>query len=64
MTVTRDSYGFYDDDILVVYEEKTKILEDDIVTIYGQAGGNYTYETVLGANKEVPIVYAKYYKIK
>ena len=64
MAVTKDRYGFYDDDILVIYEEKTKILEDDIVTIYGQAGGNYTYTTVLGANKEVPVVYAKYYKIK
>lgn len=64
MAVTRGRYGIYDDDILVIYDEKTKILKDDIVTIYGQSAGNYTYETVLGANKEVPLIYAKYYSIK
>ncbi len=35
------------------------ILEKDIVTIYGQSVGDYTYTTVLGDSETVPAISAK-----
>ena len=39
----------------IVYDGKgqKKILEDDQITIFGEYLCNYSYTTVLGANKEV-----------
>ena len=57
----------YDDTILVSYEAQkgdSRILEDDIVTMYGYLGGMYTYETVMGSSLTVPLFYAKYISIE
>lgn len=53
----------YDDTVYVTYTLKSgedRILEDDILMIYGTFEGLVTYETVLGAKVTVPYVEAAY----
>ena len=62
VNVTPVSYG-YKDTILVLYTAKSgdqRILEDDVVTLYGTMAGMYTYETVMGAELTVPLMSAQY----
>lgn len=63
--VTEGSYGIWDDAMMVYFENQSggRILEDDIVTFYGESTGIYTYESVLGAEISVPSVYAKYLSV-
>lgn len=37
-----------------------KVVEDDTITVYGKIVGDFQYETVLGANKTIPEINAKY----
>lgn len=63
VNVTKDEYGYWDDTVLVDYtykKEGTKILEDDIITMYGQSEGTESYESVLGATITIPYVTAEY----
>lgn len=55
----------WDDDILVTFYQKRKmnILEDDILTVYGDFEDIHTYETVLGASRSIPKVNAKYIEL-
>ena len=59
---------YYEDTILVYYEYssdyESKILEDDIVKIYGKSGGSYTYESVMGGAITVPMINAMYIDIQ
>ena len=67
LNVTRDEYGFYDDTIYCDYtysSGESKILEDDIITIYGTCKGSTSYTSVLGANITLPKVDVKYVTIK
>lgn len=57
---------YYTDTIYVVYypeEGEDKILEDDIITIWGTAKGDYTYTSTFGASVTLPIVFAEYISI-
>lgn len=58
---------YYEDTILVTYKysssAESRILEDDIITIYGQSMGTYTYESIVGASVTVPAVNALYIDI-
>lgn len=58
---------YYEDTILVAYEysssAESRILEDDIITIYGQSIGTYTYESVFGSSITVPAIVAEYIDI-
>ncbi len=66
VSITKTDWG-YDDPILVLYTSKqgeSRILEDDIVDMYGTLEGTYTYETVMGANVTVPLFYASYIEIR
>lgn len=63
ISITKGSYGIWTDTILVKYkpaDSGTRLLEDDIVVVYGQSTGLYTYTTVLGASQTVPSIDAKY----
>lgn len=54
---------YYTDTIYVSYIPKAdedKILEDDIITIYGTAQGDYSYTSTMGASITLPYVTAKY----
>ena len=51
----------YDQVLFVTYEEdiaEYRILDDDIITIYGACCGEYTYETVMGAAVTIPWIHA------
>lgn len=66
VNVTKDKYGYYDDTIYVVYEpleNSTRILEDDIIVVYGVLNGLETYTTVLGSEITIPRVNSEYIEI-
>lgn len=66
MHVTEGSYGIWDDIVLVSASSSavsTRVLEDDVVTVYGMSTGLYTYTTVLGAASTVPSISASYIDI-
>lgn len=57
---------YYTDTIYVVYypeEGEDKILEDDIITIYGTSQGDYTYTSTLGSPVTLPLIYGRYIEI-
>ena len=58
--------GYYDDVVLVTYtygEGDDKILEDDMITLWGSYGNTYTYESTMGGKITVPLLNAKYYEL-
>lgn len=60
-------YGSYYEDTMYVYytvSNNNNILEDDIITMYGELRGIKTYETVLGAEMSIPLIYVKYVDVK
>ena len=65
-TITRSHY--WSDTILVSYTKQSsdepRILEDDIVMMYGVLAGTYTYETVLGSKLTVPLMLVEYIDIQ
>ncbi len=63
VNVTDNGYGLYSDTIYVHFVKRPQdngIIEDDIITIYGELNSTKTYTTVLGAEKTVPAVNAAY----
>ncbi len=64
---TYSNETYYEDTILVSYtysnSYESRILEDDIITIYGQSIGTYTYEAITGAPITVPAIIAGYIDI-
>lgn len=57
---------YYTDTIIFYYDDKgvgDRLLEDDIITIWGTSGGLYSYETVLGDTVTVPLVYVEYVEL-
>lgn len=62
VNITQVSYG-WSDTIMVSYTSsagESRILEDDVITLYGVMGGMYTYETIFGAEVTVPLLFAEY----
>ena len=62
VNITQVSYGWRDT-IMVSYTSsagESRILEDDVITLYGVMGGMYTYETIFGAEVTVPLLFAEY----
>ncbi len=67
VSVTCDEYGFWDDNVYISYEppeNESRVLEDDIVTFYGECTGVTTYVSVLGAKITIPSLSAKYVEIQ
>lgn len=65
INITKGKYG-YSDTIYVTYMQSgdaPRILEDDIVTVWGMNNGSKTYQTVLGASVTIPWVEAEYIEI-
>lgn len=63
ISVNENEYGLWEDVIYVTYKVKdgdVRILEDDIVTIYGELKGLQKYKTVLGNKISIPSMEAKY----
>lgn len=51
--VTKGEYGLWDNDIWANYEGK-RILEDDIIDLWGEVKGVKKYATVLGDSRSIP----------
>lgn len=61
--VTKNEYGWYDDTVYVTYvfpEGDPRILEKDIITMYGTLNGLKSYTSILGATITIPDFNAKY----
>lgn len=54
--------GYYSDTVLIYYtkkdEDESRILENDIITVYGVFNGTVSYKSVLGAEVTVPSIIA------
>lgn len=63
VNVTKGRY-YWEDTIYVIYypvnDDGSRILEDDIITMYGTLEGTKTYETVMGASVTLPLMYVYY----
>lgn len=67
IAVTEDEYGFWDDVVyssLSLEEGQDRILDDDMITIWGTCRGLKTYIGVLGSAISVPEISIEYYKIE
>lgn len=67
VNITKSDYDFYTDTVYITYTPEAgedKILEDDIITIWGTAQGDCTYTTVLGADVTLPLIEAKYIELQ
>lgn len=67
VNVTKDEYGAWDDTIYVEYtpksEGESRILENDVITMYGKLDGIKSYTTVLGSEVSIPYLKAQYIDI-
>lgn len=66
VNVTKGTYS-YSDTVYVTYyalETDARILEDDIIVMYGKLNGEKTYTTVMGASVTIPYFQAQYIDIK
>lgn len=67
INVTKDEYGLWDDTIYATVElpkNADRILEDDIITIWGECDGKYSYTSVLGSDVTLPKINIEYYSVK
>ena len=67
INVTKGNYGIYSDTVYCNYtysENESKILENDIVTLYGTSKGDISYTAVLGQKITLPHIDIKYITIK
>ena len=66
VNVTVDEYGFYSDTIYVTFEipeDADKILEEDIVKLYGICQGAETYTSIFGESITIPSLDAAYVEL-
>lgn len=66
VNVTIDEYGYYDDTIYVdleIPEGADKILEDDIVELYGVCQGSESYTSIFGEQITIPSLDALYVEL-
>lgn len=67
VNVTKGEYGFWSDTIYVTFanqDSSSRILEDDIVTMYGTLEGLETYTSTLGSSITIPAFDAQYIDIQ
>lgn len=71
INVTKKSYEYIDDEYwedtiyatVEIPEGADRILEDDIITIWGTCDGLYSYTSILGSSVSLPKIDVKYYEI-
>lgn len=66
INITSKGYGYWTDTVYVTYFKESSspnIIEDDIITFYGEIEGNTSYQTVLGATVTLPDIAAQYIDI-
>lgn len=54
------SWGGYSDDVIYIYFSSdlidSRILEEDIITVYGTSQGLHSYTTIMGGNVTLPLI--------
>lgn len=61
---TKQVFGSYiEDDVILVFSDKPRVIEGDIVEVKTRYNGTLTYETVLGLSRTVPRFIVDYYKV-
>ena len=63
MNVTKDEYGYYDDTVFAFVPKEYfegRILENDIVTVYGRLDELMTYQSIFGQDITVPFIRVRY----
>lgn len=56
--------GYSGEPVLLSFDEKPRIVTEDTVRVLGRYLGTQKYETVLGQEKEDPLVYVDYYYVQ
>lgn len=60
LATKESSWGGYNDDVVYIFFDKSliksRILDNDIITIYGVAEGLHSYTTVMGAEITLPLI--------
>ena len=67
VNITKDKYGYYDDTVYIIYNNldiNNRILEEDIIDIYGELDGLESYVSTMGATITIPRVIAKYITVQ
>lgn len=64
MNVTQGKYGIWDDITMAYWTGSPNVIENDIVSMWGTYAGTYTYTTTMGAQKTVPLLYARYVTVE
>ena len=67
MNSTCNEYGYYEDTIYATYKysaNESKILEEDIITVYGIYQGDITYTSVLGSSVTIPNLEVHYWALE
>ncbi|MBP0985108.1 MAG: zinc ribbon domain-containing protein [Oscillospiraceae bacterium] len=66
INVTEGTYVWSDTIFAEVYLPKSadRILEDDIITLYGDCEGVYTYESIVGKQVSLPSISIRYFNIE
>lgn len=55
LAVTETEFGYdYDDEIFIEYDGYTDYVDEDIITVYGEIYGTYTYVSQAGYNISLP----------
>lgn len=60
--VTKTSYG-YDNTVAFTFDSNTEIKENDVITVWGDSEGFYTYTTVIKDEVTVPKLKANYIEV-
>lgn len=66
VNMTENEYGYYEDTVYCTYsysDEDSKILEDDIIKIYGECQGDTSYTSILGQKVTLPKIEIKYFDL-
>ncbi|MFJ7640236.1 hypothetical protein [Peribacillus sp. NPDC097225] len=55
LAVTQSSYGYsYDDIVFIEYDGTTDFVEEDVITVYGEIYGDYSYTSQAGWEISIP----------
>jgi tetratricopeptide (TPR) repeat protein len=60
LSVTNLGYDIWNDNVAVFYRGKADVYEDDVIMIWGEVKGSFSYDSVAGWKITVPGVTAKY----
>lgn len=68
INIDKTEYGYdYNSSVQIIYKDAKnnfRVLEDDIITVYGEYKGIVSYTTVLGAKQSIPQISAKYIELQ